>query len=141
MVGCFVPDHLDPHQLTRNHYSMDSIGKKVFDALQPRQTLAIDIDKTHVVSEQFDRPARFLAAQLPPIRALLVDNLKSRPAEDPDFSYLPSRFCRQRKSASRDRRESTLLDSHTLLLFLVNSACFEEPVGLKLRGSSREYNR
>src|SRR3954470_24360694 len=92
MVGRFVPEHLDPHQLIRDHHCMDSIGKKVFDAVQPRQTSAIDIDKAHVVPEQFDCAARFLPAQLPLMCALLVDNLKLRPAEDPDFSYLPSRF-------------------------------------------------
>ena len=80
MVGRLVPEHLDPHQLIGNHHRVDSIGKKVLDALQPRQSFAIDIDKTHVVAEQFDCPARFLAAQLPLIRALLVDNLNLRPA-------------------------------------------------------------
>ena len=56
VVGRFVPEHLDPHQLIGYHYRVDSIGKKVLDALQPRQSFAIDIDKTHVMASSSTAP-------------------------------------------------------------------------------------
>src|ERR1700739_989102 len=113
-VGVLKPEHFEAHELFTNDDRVGSVWEEVLDALQPRKRTTIHPDKADVVTQEFDRAARFLATKLPRPRLLLVDDIELRATANASLANLRQGFRRQQTSAPRNCGCPTLLHSHPL---------------------------